>query len=125
MGVIGSRQYGGRLLILSRATMASSSLLALGLATQAIAQTVPAPPVRSTIDANGVDLFLGTMNVNGPALTIGQSEPQGMRYFRFNRGSGWSDNVMAALNQAGSLMTVSFGGVADSFTASEIGRAHV
>jgi RHS repeat-associated protein len=96
-------------------------MLALaGLAAPAGAQLAPPAPVRQNVDGNGVDLFLGTMNVDAPALTIGQGEPQGLAYYKLWRGSGWADNVVAALNKnsAGTLMTVSLGGFSDQFTIS-------
>ena len=84
----------------------------------AIAQLAPPPSVRQSVDSNGVDLFLGTMNIDAPALTIGQAEPQGLSYYKLMRGAGWSDNLIATINQTGSVITVSLGGVSDSFNVS-------
>lgn len=96
------------------ASLALGSLLTPGAAQ---AQAVPAAPVRENIDANGVDLFTGKLTVAAPALTLG-SEGSSLSYYRWNKGGGWSDNVMAFLNLSGSTMTVSLGGVSDSFSVS-------
>jgi YD repeat-containing protein len=103
---------------LLRAGALSCALLAsTALTTPAAAQLVAPAPVRQSIDANGVDLFLGTMNLNAPALTMGQAD-QGLAYYRLTRGGGWTDNIVATLNQSGSVVTVSLGGISDSFTVS-------
>ncbi|MEO8062401.1 MAG: RHS repeat-associated core domain-containing protein [Pseudomonadota bacterium] len=81
------------------------------------AQIVPAAPVRTSVDANGIDLFTGKVMVTGPALVLG-SEGNTLSYYRWNKGSGWTDNVMAFMNLSGSVMTVSLGGISDSFTVS-------
>ena len=93
-------------------------LASTAIPSAASAQLAPPAPVRQSIDGNGVDLFLGTANVRTPSLTIGQEEPQGLDYYQLNRGSGWSDNVTAALDLSGSTMTVSLGGISDRFTKS-------
>lgn len=81
------------------------------------AQIVPSPPVRENIDANGVDLFTGKLTVIAPALVLG-SNGNTLSYYRLNKGTGWTDNLMGFMNQVGSTMTVTLGGVADSFTVS-------
>ena len=96
----------------------SVSILAFAVHGQvAKAQTAPAAPVRSTIDGAGVDLFDGTVNVDAPAATLGGSD-NGISYYRWNKGSGWSDNLTAFLKLSGSIMTVAIGTVSDSFTVS-------
>lgn len=92
--------------------------LAAAVSSPAFAQLAPPPPVRQSVDANGVDLFLGTFNVTGPVLSIGSSSPQGLSYYKINAGSGWSDNLIAVMNIGGSTYTVTFNGVSDSFTLS-------
>jgi hypothetical protein len=81
------------------------------------AQTAPAGPVRQNVDANGVDLFLGNLSLTGPALVLG-SEGNTLTYFRWSKGSGWSDNLTGFMNLSGSVMRVSLGPVTDSFTVS-------
>lgn len=94
-----------------------STILATGLATPTLAQLVAPAPVRQSIDANGVDLFQGTFNVDAPSVTIGQGDTA-LTYYRLSRGSGWTDNLIATLNQTSSTMTVSLGGISDRFTIS-------
>ncbi len=81
------------------------------------AQIVPAAPVRENVDANGVELFSGKLTLTGPALVLG-SKGNTLSYYRWNKGAGWTDNLMAFMNLSGSVMTVSLGGVSDSFTVS-------
>ncbi len=104
-----------------RARGLSSLALAIGLVAGAPevahAQIVPAAPVRENIDAYGVDLFTGGLTLIGPTLTVG-SDGGTLSYYRWNKGSGWSDNLTAYLNQLGSELTVSLGGASDRFTVS-------
>ena len=97
---------------------AACALLATTCLTSPAAAQLAAPaPVRQSVDGNGVDLFHGTVSLDTPALTLGQSE-QGLSYYRLTRGSGWTDNMTATLNKVGSTVTVSLGGSSDSFTLS-------
>ena len=85
----------------------------------AFAQVAAPAPVRQSIDGNGVDLFLGTMNVDGPTLSAGQGEPQGLSWKKFTRGNGgWGDNVIATLTVDSGTVLVSFGGNTDRFSLS-------
>ena len=98
--------------------LALTTVLTLFAAPQvADAQTAPAGPVRENVDANGVDLFTGKLTVIGPAVVLG-SEGNTLSYYRLNKGSGWTDNVVGFMNQSGTVMTVSLGGVSDSFWVS-------
>lgn len=99
------------------ALLSLSTILCSGLAAPAFAQTAAPAPVRQSVDANGVDLFAGTMNVDAPVISMGQGD-QGLSYHQLNRGSGWTDSVTAALNQSGTTVTVALGGTTDQFTAS-------
>ena len=76
-------------------------------------------PVRVSVDANGVDLFAGSLFVSAPALVVG-SEENRLSYYRRNDGFGWSDNIMGFVGQTGapSLMRVAIGGFRDTFTVS-------
>ena len=75
------------------------------------------PPIRSTIDGNGVDLVSGALRVATPQLSIGQGEGA-LTYTRFLTATGWVDNLIGTINVNGSAITVSFGGSSDSFTLS-------
>lgn len=99
------------------ALLTLTTALCSGLAVPAAAQLAAPAPVRQSVDANGVDLFTGTLNVDAPGISMGQGD-QGLSYHQLNRGSGWTDSVTAALDQSGSTVTVSMGGTTDRFTAS-------
>lgn len=91
----------------------------LCLTPAARAQVAAAAPVRESVDANGVDLFLGTMNANGPVLSAGQSGAQGLSYYKLYRGNtGWGDNIMASLTVSGSSVLIYYAGRTDRFTIS-------
>ncbi|NIJ20938.1 RHS repeat-associated protein [Sphingomonas naasensis] len=101
---------------LIRSLLASASLLTLTIPT-AQAQQIIAPPVRPSIDGNGVDLFTGTLQISSPSISAGQ-QSNGLAYARFWRGFGWSDDFSLALDKSGSTVTVNLNRVADSFTDS-------
>jgi RHS repeat-associated protein len=99
-----------------RFAMLAGSVLASANGGTAFAQLAAPSPVRAMIDDNGVDLFNGIMNVKGPSLSIGGT--QGLEFHRVSRGNGWSDNIIAALNKTGSIITVNYDGLYDTFTVS-------
>ena len=102
-----------------RALLAVSTILCSGLAVPAYAQVAAPSPVRSDIDANGVDLFLGTANVDGPTLSVGDGQKHGITWRKFVRGvKGWGDSLTATLTVSGTTVYVSFGSVTDRFTNS-------
>lgn len=96
------------------ALLCLTTTLASGVVTTARAQEA----VRQSIDANGVDLFLGTMNVDGPALTVGSAENPSIIYKKTFRGVVSADNVNARLRKSGTTITISFGHSTDRFTQS-------
>ena len=55
------------------AAMVSTALTGFLLAQSAQAQSVPAAPVRSAVDGNGVDLFSGALNVDAPSMSLGDA----------------------------------------------------
>jgi len=69
------------------------------------------------VDANGVDLFLGTLNIASPQISMGQGEA-GLAFRYINNGGGWTDTAEAALNQGSNSVTVTLGGVSDDFSVS-------
>ena len=81
------------------------------------AQFAGVAPVRVSVDANGVDLFAGSLFVSAPALVVG-SEGNTLSYYRRNEGRGWSDTIMGYVGQSGSIMTVAIGDFRDTFTVS-------
>jgi len=113
----GGRRAAAKLLAYSMLT--TSAIAGTHLVPAARAQVAAPAPVRQSIDANGVDLFLGTMNVDGPVLSAGQSGPQGLAFYRLKRGAGlWGDNLTASLNVSGNSVFVTYAGKSDRFTIS-------
>ena len=101
-----------------RALFLSALVSSTALATPALAQLAPPPPIRQFVDKNGVDLFQGEMHLDAPAMSMGGKGEQGLEYYQLYRGSAWGDNLLAVINITASLVTVSFGGNSDSFTVS-------
>ncbi len=99
---------------LSHAAVLMSSTV---VATGAIAQLAPPPPVRQLLDANRVDLFAGQIHVAGPSLSLG-ANGQGLSYQQLNYGSGWTDSVAGFIYIYGSSVYVTYSGVTDRFTLS-------
>ena len=111
----------GRRFHACRLLLSVTTVLAGGVAMPALAQLVTPAPIRQSVDGNGVDLFLGTVNVDGPKLTLGQEDPQGLTYYQLTRGNGWTDNTVASLILNSNVITVSLGGVSDGFYNSTSG----
>jgi RHS repeat-associated protein len=72
------------------------------------------PPVRSTVDANGVDLVTGLLTVSAPSLSIGQGEGA-LQYTRQLIGGAWTDNLVGTFSSASGVPTISFGGSSEAF----------
>ena len=88
------------------------------LASPAFAQLAPPAPIHQSVDQNGVNLFDGNLYVNGPVLSMGQSDPQGLQFYKLSRNNGWTDNIVAGLDLEGTIVTVSLAGFTDIFTVS-------
>ena len=102
--------------LLACSMLTAASLLSFAPAARAQVATVV--PVRESIDANGVDLFLGTMNADGPVLSAGQGDA-GLSWYKLVRGNQiWGDNLVATLSVSGSTVNVVYAGKADRFTIS-------
>jgi len=115
MGRGGAKRVFGKLRLRGVLLVACSVLAAVPGA--ALAQSAPAAPVRAAVDEYGVDLYSGTLTVKAPAMVLGNGT-NALSYYRWNGGSGWSDNTIAFMNLSGSVMTVALGAVSDSFTVS-------
>lgn len=101
-----------------RAVILVALVSSTALATPALAQVAAPAPVRNNIDGNGVDLFLGTMNVDGPVLSAGKGA-QGLTWGKMIRGgNGWGDTLIGTLSISGSTVYISFGGITHRFTQS-------
>lgn len=106
---------GGR----TRAGLTAALLASTCLTGAAWAQSEAAPPpVRSTIDGNGVDLVTGALRLAVRELSIGPDGPGGLAYTRYFTGTGWRDDFVGTIQSSGSLFTVSMGGASETFTQS-------
>lgn len=94
-------------------------LLPMLCATQVLAQppgSVPPPPVRSSLDENGVDVTRGEFTVSQRPVSIGPAYPHGLSYTMQNFNQGWQGSVRSAIFQSGSTYTATVEGVSDAFT---------
>lgn len=105
LGCSTPRRWPGQLLFLAL----------VGIAVPTLAQSIPAPPVRQAVDANGVDLVLGTFNVTTTRLTIGPSGPHGLGITNSYRGGSWRDSLIGTISGVSTHPTVSIGGHSDDF----------
>lgn len=82
------------------------------------AQSLPPPPVRMTIDANGVDLVDGSMRFPTPSITIGQPDAGGLTYIRQydSLAQNWRDNLSSVINSSGTTYTVTLLGGSTRFS---------
>ncbi|WP_413415557.1 RHS repeat domain-containing protein [Sphingomonas sp. Sphisp140] len=102
-----------------RVALCLTTILCSGLlAIPASAQTSGPAPVRESIDGNGVDLFLGKVNYDGPELSAGQDNQTGLSYRQVYRGGAGGDSVWASLYVTGATTTVYYNGRSDAFTLS-------
>ncbi len=76
------------------------------------------PPVRQSVDENGVDVTRGAFNVTLPAVSIGDDPKQGLVYRAQTDGVV---NQVGSIETVGSLTVVTIDGVSDSFTGGGTG----
>jgi RHS repeat-associated protein len=98
-------------------TFACALLASTGLSVPAFAQANP-PPTNHNVDANGVDVVLGTFNLTQTLLSIGPTNSQGLQYTRTRDNDRWVSNFSGGLYQQGSEFYVSIGNTSDKFTYS-------
>ncbi|MBX9684941.1 MAG: hypothetical protein K2X41_14255 [Hyphomicrobium sp.] len=98
-------------------TLALMSATVAGLS-PAFAQSIPPPPVRATVDVNGVDLVDGALWVYSPSISIGQPGAGGFVYARWFDSSvqAWRDNYTGTINSSGAIYTVTLFGSSQRFT---------
>ena len=97
-----------------RTLLSLTTALCTGLAAPALAQIAP-PPVRQSVDENGVDVLSGKFLVGQTNVSIGPSEG-GLSYRSFAYDGRWSDDDVATINKVGNAVTVTVDGVSDGFT---------
>jgi len=92
----------------------------LGGTSAASAQDFGPPPVRSVVDANGVDLLDGSLNIPAPAVSIGQGAGAlGYQRYYDTAAAAWRDNMASVINDDGAgLYTVTLLGASVQFTES-------
>jgi hypothetical protein len=83
-------------------------VLWLGVANAQVAPNAP-PPIRPTVDANGVNLGAGTWSYSSTDLTIGPVGAGGMVFSRSYYRAGWRHNYIGSISKAGNILTVSLG----------------
>jgi hypothetical protein len=108
-------------LMLTPSLIVTAFVIAAGFAHEASAQTGPAgaqpDAIRPTVDDNGVDLFNGTLDVDGPSTSVGgPSNP--LSFGIWNYGSGWNDGASPLLQNTGTSVTISIDHLTDTFTGS-------
>jgi RHS repeat-associated protein len=91
------------------------ALLSLLAAAPALAD-VPAPPVRQTVDSNGVDVVRGTYVSNPTDVTIGPAGLHGLAFTRYWSGHGWRNSMVVTMSGSGLTPTVSIAGSSETFT---------
>lgn len=75
------------------------------------------PPIRQTIDQNGVDVTSGTIIAGSHSVSIGPAGAAGMSWSRWmTGGTAYYDSTAIVITVSGSTYTVSNGGSSESFT---------
>lgn len=103
-----------------------ASFCAVLLTSTVQAQTPPTdqpPPIRSTIDANGVDLVTGSLSVYDTELSVGPQGTGGLARIVFGGGvllapATARDNLTGTINSSGNVYTVSLGAASYSYSLS-------
>src|SRR5262245_42825529 len=69
----------------------------------------PVPPIRPTIDANGVDLFRGTLQFSSTEVAIGRPGAGGLSFDRTYLNIGWRHGYVGSIESVGNVYTVTIG----------------
>ncbi|QNG45754.1 RHS repeat domain-containing protein [Sphingobium yanoikuyae] len=80
--------------------------------------TIPAPPVRSPLDENGVNLSTGQIELTDPGVMIGTPGAGGLAHNRTWVGKGWRHGFFLTVTTTPTTATVSVGGTSSTFTLS-------
>ena len=102
-----------------RSLLLTSTILYSGLALPALAQTpgsIAPPPVRQSIDENGVDVVRGTYNIAQTDVSIGGAGRHGLSFRRFSTGAAENNTLIGSITASGGRTIVTVDGVSDSFT---------
>jgi len=90
------------------------SVLAAGLL-PVVASAQVTPPVRRSIDENGVDVIRGSFNLEQTDVSIGGAGSHGLAYSRQNINGGWRSSAAATIDNSGGVITVTVSGRSDDF----------
>lgn len=93
------------------------SVLAAGVV-PTIASAQVTPPVRRSIDENGVDVLRGSFNIEETDVSIGGAAPHGLAYSRQGINGGWRSSAAATIDNSGGVITVTVNGRSDDFDGS-------
>ena len=83
-----------------RSLLFSTTILCSGLATPALAQTpgsISPPPVRQSIDENGIDVVRGTYNIAQTDVSIGGPGRHGLSFRRFSTGAAENNTLIGSI----------------------------
>ena len=111
--------------MMRKATRLAACVITLGAgvscvsiaAAQAV-PTIPAPPIRSPLDGNSVNLANGQFEVSVPELVIGQPGAGGLSHVRHRVATGWRHDYFLTVTTTSTSATVSVGGQSATFTLS-------
>ncbi|MDF0490834.1 hypothetical protein PX554_22120, partial [Sphingomonas sp. H39-1-10] len=96
---------------------ASTSTASIAVA-QSFPPTINAPPIRSPVDANGVNLATGGIEISTTDLLIGAPGKGGLAHKRVWTGNGWRHGFFLSLVDNGANVLVSIGAQSATFTLS-------
>ncbi len=97
--------------------VASVSPLSVAFA-QSAPPTINAPPIRSPVDGNGVNLATGGFEMMTTDLSIGASGSSGLAHSRVWTGNGWRHGFFVTITTTATTATVSIGPSSSTFTLS-------
>jgi RHS repeat-associated protein len=104
----------------ARRGLAAAAILGAGVATSALAQSlpIPAPPVFSNLDDNGVDVVKGTFEVSMPVVTVGTGDAALTHSYMTANGQWRADHIKGYVtaNYNSPLVTVTLDGNSEQFT---------
>ncbi len=85
---------------------------------QSTPPTINAPPIRSPVDQNGINLATGGLQVATTDLSIGAPGNGGLAFSRVWTGNGWRHNYFASITATSTTAAVSIGAQTITFTLS-------
>jgi hypothetical protein len=99
----------------------SSALAVVAMVQVVNAQTVPsapAPPVRSAIDQNGINLATGSLVISTPSIVIGAKGGSSLDFGQTYSGAVWTHPYLVSMQVTSSGAIISMGNSSDTFSLS-------